>query len=93
MQTGLIDALQGLCRATNTEPETTRRILAAAKGERPARDDLIKTRAAAEILDCHPKSVFRYARRGLLHPIRRSPRALRWRKSEVERLATEGASV
>lgn len=72
-------------------PDTVRAVLRALHGEsRPRTELTIKTREAAALLDVHPKSVLRYARRGLLHPIRRSARAIRWRKSEVEALASEG---
>lgn len=89
--TPLLTAIESLCRATNTEPERTARILAAARGT--AAEDVeryLKTREAAAALDCHTRSVFRYAARGLLHPVRRSARAIRWRASEVERLAAGG---
>ena len=92
MRAALLNALKGICTAVGTEPDTTARILAAAKGPAPIKEKLLRTREAAALLDCHAKSVHRYAARGLLHPIRRSPRAIRWRRSEVERLALEGAA-
>ena len=49
-----------------------------------------KTRQAAAALDIHPKSIWRYANRGLLNPVKRSARSTRWRKSEVMKLAAEG---
>ena len=64
------------------------RIIAAAQGEQSdSAEKYLRTGEAAAALECHPRSVFRYAARGLLHPVRRSARAIRWRKSEVERLA------
>ncbi len=92
MKTPLIEALQSVCVASGAGPDVTRAIIRAARGDKPPADSTIKTREAAALLDVHPKSVLRYARKGLLHPIRRSPRALRWRKSEVEHLATRGMS-
>lgn len=86
----LIDALKSVCLAVNADPETTRRVIQAAKGDVQKPDGLLTTKAAAGVLECHPKSVWRYARRGVLHPVRRSARTIRWRKSEVERLAFEG---
>lgn len=88
---GLIDALQGICRATNAPAEITRAVLRAAKGEPTRPDKTVTTKGAAGVLECSTKTVFRYAERGLLHPIRRSARSLRWRQSEVERLAFHGA--
>ena len=67
------------------------RIVAACKDGATVPDALIKTREAAEILGTHPKSLFRYRKQGLLHSVKRSPRCIRWRKSEVETLANGGA--
>ena len=93
MKTPLVTAIEGLCKAANTEPDRMARIIAAAQGSAPeTAEEYLKTREAAVALDCHPKSVFRYAARGLLHPVRRSKRSIRWRKSEVALLAT-GAAI
>lgn len=91
MKTPLIVALEGLLAATNVEPERAQRILAAAKDSAAeVAEEYWKTRQAAAALDVHPKSLWRIARRGQLHPIKRSARSVRWRKSEVMRLAAEG---
>ena len=88
MKTPLLAAIESLCRATNTEPVRMERILAAARGTAAEQAErYLKTREAAAVLECHVRSVFRYAERGLLHPVRRSSRAIRWKASEVERLA------
>jgi hypothetical protein len=50
----------------------------------------ITTRKASEILECHQKTVLRYGRLGLLKPIARNKRFLRWSQAEVERLAGIG---
>lgn len=93
MRTPLVNAIESLCKATNTDPERIQRIIAAAQGgATETAEAYLKTREVAVALDCHPKSVFRYASRGLLHPVRRSKRSIRWRKSEVDQLAT-GAAV
>ena len=91
MNAGLIDALQSICRASNAPADVTARIVRAAKGDATQPDRTLTTKAAAEVLECSKKSVFRYAERGLLTPVRRSARCLRWRKSEVEKLAFQGA--
>lgn len=91
MNENLIEALQSVCRATGAPPEITKRIVAAAKGtEATAKDKAVTTRAAAGVLECSTKTVYRLAARGLLNPIRRSSRCVRWRLSEVERLALRG---
>ena len=88
MKTPLIVALEGLLAATNVEPERAQRILAAAKDSAAeVAEEYWKTRQAAAALDIHPKSIWRYANRGLLNPVKRSARSTRWRKSEVMKLA------
>jgi len=47
---------------------------------------------AAEILSCHPKTVYRYVRRGILHPLHYSLRKVRFDLEEVETFATNGLS-
>ena len=55
--------------------------------------DMGTKREAAEILDIHPESVKRYARRGLLHPVRITARRVRYDLNECRRLAEYGASA
>lgn len=45
---------------------------------------------AAEILSCHPKTVYRYVRRGILHPLHYSLRKVRFDLDEVETFETNG---
>jgi len=45
---------------------------------------------AAEILQVHPRTLARYARRGLLHAVKYSCRRVRFDLGEVERFAQEG---
>lgn len=70
-------------------PERREAILAAARGpdSRP-RPGTIKQ--AAEILGTCPRTVERYARRGLLTAIRITPRRVRYDLNAVERLAEQG---
>lgn len=87
MKTPLAIALEAVCRLANLEPERTARILKAAEGEKkPINDKLLTTKQAAAVLGCCVKSVFRYAERGKLNPIRRNKRLIRWRQSEVEKM-------
>ena len=88
MKTPLITALESICRLANLEAERTARILAAAVHEEvKAPEKYLTTKQAAAILECHPKSIFRYAARGKISPIRRSARLIRWKQSEIVRLA------
>ena len=52
-------------------------------------------RQAAEMFNppVHPRTIERYARRGLLHPIRITARMIRYDLREVEALATRGAGA
>ena len=77
-------------RAGGASPEQSRRTLSALASEAPKNERLIKTREVSKIWECHPKSVLRYAARGLIDPVRRSKRCLRWKLSDVERIAQEG---
>jgi hypothetical protein len=49
-------------------------------------------REAAEIGSCNARTIQRYAERGLLHPIKISPRRVRWDLNEVDNLFTHGAN-
>ena len=56
-------------------------------------ESYLKTKVVASMMDSHPKTILRYGRENVLHPVRRSARCLRWKKSEVERLMREGVGV
>ncbi len=83
-----VEALRSFLLAVGATPDEARTIIrAAGDQDKPASDKFINTSEAAAILECHPKTVFRYHSRGLLNPVRRSARCIRWRDSEVRRLA------
>jgi hypothetical protein len=83
-----VEALKCFLQAVGASSDESRAIIGAATNtDKAPVDKLILTREAAAILACHPKTVFRYRRRGLLHPVKRSARCIRWRESEVRRLA------
>ena len=77
---------------TETTNEQAAAILAACK-RKQARRRLGTKRDAAEILGLHPESIKRYARRGLLHPIKITARRIRYDLEECERLANYGAEA
>ena len=54
---------------------------------------LVTARKAGETLGCHPKTVERYAKRGLLTVIRFSARKLRYDLDEVEAFANDGLNA
>ena len=93
MKATQLESLKSYLRAMEATPDDARAIMGAATGAtKTPTDKLLRTRDTAAILECHPKTVLRYARRGLLHPVRRTPRCIRWRESEVLRLATGGVA-
>jgi len=47
---------------------------------------------AAGMLECHVKTVYKYAARGLLHPVRITSRKIRYDLNEVRRLLTGGVN-
>lgn len=55
-----------------------------------ARPRMGTVRQAAEILQVHPRTLARYARRGLLHAVKYSCRRVRFDLNAVERFMQEG---
>ena len=97
MQTHTLATIETVIQADSTiSQEHQSRILDAARTQQPHRR-LVTTREACHILDPkHPvctATVRRYAKRGLLTPIKTSATRLRWDAAEVERLATLGADA
>jgi CHAD domain-containing protein len=93
MHQSTVDTIKAIA---SVDPETTphqiEAILAACR-KASARRRLGTKRDAAAILGCHPESVKRYARRGLLHPVRITARRVRYDLDEVIRLADHGANA
>lgn len=88
----LKQAIELALQAGRATPDERRRVLDAVQAAGPVRDRLLTTRSAADVLQVHPKTVFQYEKRGLIHAVRRSCRHIRWKASEVERLAMTGAA-
>ncbi|VGO22715.1 helix-turn-helix transcriptional regulator [Pontiella sulfatireligans] len=78
---------------TATQAEKNR-VLEALKGaaSKP-RPIPITTEQVAAMMECHIVTVRRYGKQGLLHPIRITPRKIRWDKNEVEALMLQGAAA
>ena len=87
----LKQAIELALQAGRATPDERRRVLDAVQADGPVRDRLLTTRSAADVLQVHPKTVFQYEKRGLIRAVRRSCRHIRWKASEVERLAMTGA--
>lgn len=76
-----------------TVPEERHQAIIAAATGTPDRPRPGTIRQAAEIGCCDPRTIARYAQRGLLTPIRITPRRVRYDLSQVERLFTQGAAA
>jgi len=72
-------------------PERLAAIVKLARGEDKPKPGTI--RQAMDILECCDVTIRQYAKRGLLHPIRITPRKVRYDLNEVERLAQRGADA
>jgi hypothetical protein len=79
-----------LAADTNTNQEQIAAVLAAC-ARKQSRRRLGTKHDAAAILGLHPESVKRYARNGLLHPIKITARRVRYDLDECEHLANYGA--
>ncbi len=95
MKPETLTTLKAILEADNTiTPEHRGRILSTCRTDHKARRRLgtVKQAAALFTPPVHPRTVQRYARRGLLQPIRITARQVRWDLEEVERFATGGRS-
>lgn len=74
--------------------ESRKRILGALdpRIKRPAKK-LITTEQAAKLLDVCTFTLRRYAKRGLLHPVRHTARRIRWDRIEIERFRDHGVTA
>lgn len=83
--------VENLIRAAIADPgERDAAIKAIGTADKPEpKDKLLKTREAARLMDCHPKSLYLWERQGRLHPVRQTARRVRWRLHELEAFAGE----
>jgi len=72
--------------------EQQEHILKACRQASPTKKRLGTVRQAAQLFTppVHPRTVQRYGKRGLLHPIKISARCVRWNLDQVAILANEG---
>lgn len=56
----------------------------------PLKAKPVGVRQAAQVLGCHPKTLYRYVRKGLLHTIHYSRRKVRFDLNEIESFAARG---
>ena len=95
MRAELKNAIDMALRLAQATPEETAAVRAALSGPATtaARDALLTSKAAAAAMDSCIGTLFRMEKRGILHAVRRGKRNLRWRKSEIDRVAMLGAEV
>ena len=78
-----------------SQPDAFRIVLACRdsdSGTPKMRPRMGSLRQAAEIMQVHPRTLARYAQRGLLHAVKYSCRRVRFDLNEVERFAREGGA-
>lgn len=71
-------------------PEQREDILRVCSRKALAKPKLGGVRQAAQVLGCHPKTIYRYVRKGLLHTVHYSRRKVRFDLNEVESFAARG---
>ena len=91
--TAQVEALAATMAALSLPGELRARILRMLNGSADHAEKLLTTRQAAAILEHHPKHLLRLGRAGILHPVRRSKRCLRWKESEVQAFARGGIAA
>jgi excisionase family DNA binding protein len=93
MRTEILQSIRALLQTDDTVlAEQREDILRACSRKSSAKARLGGVRQAAEVVGCHPKTIYRYVRRGLLHPVRYSQRKVRFDLNEVEAFAANGLS-
>ena len=93
MKPEILQAIQSLILTDNTIlPDQRKRILNACKNvpEKPIKRKLITARQAAEIMDCHVRTLHRYIQKGCITVVRFSPRKHRYYLDEIETFAQNG---
>ena len=71
-------------------PEQRVEILRVCSHKPLAKPNLVGVKQAAQVLSCHPKTIYRYVRKGLLHSVHYSRRKVRFDLNEVEAFAASG---
>ena len=85
MKASTIDLLDGLISAAvkdKGEQAEAKALIRQKVEKRP--DKQLTTNAAAELVGCTGKTLFRWAKAGKLHPRRLSASLVRWSRNEIE---------
>lgn len=78
--------------AFTASPDQLQRALHQLELKQPHRE-MLTAKESAPILGVCPATVKRYAKRGVLHAVKVSPRKMRFDREEIERLAAGGMAV
>ena len=91
MRDETLAAIGMLLRADDSVDDAKlKEVLSACRRKQRQHRKLITVGKAAELLGCHPMTVKRYAKKGLLSPIRFSARKVRYDLEEIEAFARDG---
>jgi excisionase family DNA binding protein len=71
-------------------PEHRAEILRACSPKALTKPRQVGAKQAAQVLGCHPKTLYRYVQKGLLHTVHFSKRKVRFDLNEVEEFAARG---
>lgn len=93
MKTETLNTATAILSAAIQDKTERAEVLALLKPKAPTREKILTTRAACELAGAHPKTLFRWAAKGYLHPARITPSRVRWRKSELETFLCETAGA
>ena len=87
-----LEALASFVTAIGLPVDLRARVLRSLAGTADKPEKFLTTRDAAALIPIHPKTLLHLGRRGLLHPIRRGTRTVRWRESEITSFRDGGIS-
>lgn len=90
MKTETLTLIQTVISADQTATDAQLKAVLSACRQPSSNKRLGTVRQAAMIMECHPRTIQRYVRMGLLNQIRITQRKIRYDLCQVERLATEG---
>jgi len=91
MKPETITTAKAILSAAITDKGERDELLKALAPKPPVREKLLTTKAASALAECHPKTLFSWARKGYLTPRRITARRVRWSKNELERFLCETA--
>lgn len=94
MKTETLSTIAAIVRSdeTTTQEHREQILIVCRSPVKPPRPVPIGIREVCALLEVHPVTIHRWVKRGVLHPIRLSPRRVRYDRNEVIRLREEGVT-